>query len=77
MLVYGFSIETQTTEQIGMKFGTEVVLGGGFDPVHPPGKRVHKGLWGASGASAVHFGENFIKQKLKGTPDLVWVGRLF
>ena len=36
MLVYGFSIETQTTEQIGMKFGTEVVLGGGVRPSTPP-----------------------------------------
>ena len=31
--------------------------------------------WG-SGASGVHFGENFIKQKLQGTPNLVGVGHL-
>ena len=56
---------------IRTKFGTEVVLEGGegswgfFDPVPPPpGYGVHKGVWGASGASTVHFGENFIKQKL-------------
>ena len=36
MLVYGFSIETQTTEQIGMKFGTEVVLGGGGSTQYTP-----------------------------------------
>ena len=33
------------------------------------------GRWG-SGASAVHFGENFIKQKLMDTPKLVGVGHL-
>ena len=53
-----------------MKFGQEVVLEegrflGDFKPVPPPpGYGVHKGVWGASGASTVHFGENFIKQKL-------------
>ena len=31
--------------------------------------------WGL-GASAVHFGENFINQKLLGTPNLVGVGHL-
>ena len=31
--------------------------------------------WG-SGASAVHFGEIFIKQKLLGTPNLVGIGHL-
>ena len=74
-----FSIEIQTAGRIGMKFGTEVVLEGGkvlgvggFDPVpHPPGTGCIKGVWGASGASTVRFGENFIKQKLQGTPDLV------
>ena len=59
-----FSVEIQT---IAMKFGTEVVnglgrFGGGvFNPV----------------ASAMHFGENFIKQKLQGTPYLVGTGHLF
>ena len=28
------------------------------------------GVRGASGASAVHFGANFINQKLQGAPDL-------
>ena len=47
-----------------------------FDPVpHPPG--CIKGVQGASGASTMHIGENFIKQKLQGTPDLVGVGHLF
>ena len=74
-----FSIEIQT------KFGTEVVLEGGrflgvggFDPVpHPPGTGCLKGVWGASGASTMHFGENFIKQKLQGTPNFVGAGHLF
>ena len=39
--------------------------------------KVHKGVQGASGASTVRFGENFIKQKLLGTPDLVGAGHLF
>ena len=42
-----------------------------------PGYRVGKGGLGASGASAVHFGENFIKQNLQGAPDLVRAGHLF
>ena len=51
---------------------------GGFDPVPPPPRYwVRKGGGGASGASTVHFGENFIKQKLQGTPDLVGAGQLF
>ena len=29
------------------------------------------GVRNASGVSTVHFGKNFIKQKLQGTPDLV------
>ena len=32
--------------------------------------------WG-SGASPVHFGGKFIKQKLQGAPDLVGAGHLF
>ena len=36
-----------------------------------------KGVRGASGASTVHFGKNFIKQKLQGTPDLAGAGHLF
>ena len=41
-----------------------------LDPQGPGGAQ-----WG-SGASAVHFGGNFIKQKLLGTPKLVGVGHL-
>ena len=73
-----FSIEIQTAGRIGTKFGTEVVLEGGTVlggvstryPT-PPGTGCINGVWGASGASTVCFGENFIKQKLQGTPDLV------
>ena len=43
----------------------------------PPGMGCVKGVRGASGASTVRFGENFIKQKLQGTPDLVGAGHLF
>ena len=68
-----------------MKFGTEVVLEGGrflgfFYPVphpHPLGTGCVKGVRGASGASTMRFGENCIKQKLQGTPDLVGSGHLF
>ena len=73
-----FSIKIQTAGQIGTKFGTEVVLEGGekvledFWPSTPPPR-----VQGASGASTMCFGENFIKQKLQGTPDLVGVGNLF
>ena len=35
-----------------------------------------KGAQCGSGSSAVHFGKNFIKQKLQGTPNLVGVGHL-
>ena len=56
----------------------EKVLGG-FQPSTPPppGTGCIKGVQGVSGASAVHFGKNFIKQKLQGTPDLVGVGHHF
>ena len=75
MSVCLFSIEIQTAGQIWMKFGIEVVLRGvGFDPVPPPPAY---GVWGASGASAMHFGEYFIKQKLQGTPDLVRAGHIY
>ena len=69
--------------RIGTKFGTEVVLEGGrFLGVstrypHPQGTRCVKGVQGASGASTLRFGKNFIKQKLQGTPDLVGAGHLF
>ena len=43
----------------------------------PPGTGCVKGVRGASGASTVRFGENFIKQKLQGAPDLVGAGHLF
>ena len=38
-----------------------------------PGSR---GAWWGSGASAVCFGDHFIKQKLQGTSKLVGVGHL-
>ena len=80
-----FSIEIQTAGRIGTKFGTEVVLEGGKVlggvstryPPPPPGTGCVKGVRGASGASTVRFGKNFIKQKLQGTPDLGRVGHLF
>ena len=79
-----FSIEIQMAGRIGTKFGTEVVLEGwkvlgvvSTRYPHLPGMGCVKGEWGASGASTVHFGENFIKQKLQGAPDLVGAGHLF
>ena len=36
-----------------------------------------RGAWWGSGASAVHFGGNFIKKKFLVTPNLVGVGHLF
>ena len=65
-----FSIEIQMAGRIETKFGTEVVLEGGkvlggvSTRYHPPKYGVRKGVWGASAASTVRFGENFIKQKL-------------
>ena len=56
-----------------MKFGTKVVLEGecswgGGDSIPPPlGMGCIKGVLGASGASAMHFGRVFIKQKLQDT----------
>ena len=47
---------------------------GVFQPSTPPGMECLKEVQGVSGATAVHFGKNFIKQKLQGTPDLVGVG---
>ena len=43
----------------------------------PLGTGCIKGMRGASGASTMCFGENFIKQKLQGAPDLVGAGCLF
>ena len=44
----------------------------------PPGSRGRKrGAWWGSAASGVHFGGNFITQKLLGNPNLVRVGHLF
>ena len=69
-----FSIEIQTTGQIGMNFGIEMVLKGRkvlgevtWYP-NPQGAGCLKGVLGASGASSVCFGKNFIKQKLQGAP---------
>ena len=85
MFVCLFSVEIQTAGQIEMKFGTEVVLkrrkvlggGGSVQDSPPPRCRVCKGGQGASGASGVCFGKNFIKQKLQEAPDLVGTGHLF
>ena len=43
----------------------------------PESKGGQKGAWWGSGASGVHFGKNFIKQKLLGTPNTVGVGHFF
>ena len=43
----------------------------------PLGTGCEKGVRGASGASTVNFGKNFIKQKLQSPPDLMGVGNLF
>ena len=52
--------------------------GRGVSPVlSTPRCRVCKGGQGASGASGVCFGKNFIKQKLQEAPDLVGTGHLF
>ena len=49
-----------------------------FGPVPPPlGTGCLKGVQGASGASTMHFGKNFMKQKLLGTPVLQETGHLF
>ena len=51
---------------------------GGFDPgPPPPGYRVYKRGLGCLRRLSMHFGKNFIKQKLQGTPDLVGGGHLF
>ena len=78
-----FSIKIQTAGQIGTKLARRCASRGdgswgvsAWYP-HPPHTGCIKGVRGASGASTVHFGENFIKQKLQGTPDLVRVGHLF
>ena len=66
-----------------MKFGTKVVLEGECswgrgDSIPPPlGTGCLKGVQGASGASTMHFGKNFMKQKLLGTPVLQETGHLF
>ena len=50
-------------------------MGGGRPgtPTQPPtpGMGCIKGVLGASVASTLHFGKNFIKQKLQGAPALV------
>ena len=78
MCVCVLSVEIQTTGRILMKIGTEVVLkgegswGGGRWPGTPDPTVTGcvMGVRGATGASAVHFGANFINQKLQGAPDL-------
>ena len=65
-----------------MKFGMKVVLEtrkvlGGVSYWYPPPMVCIKGVQGASGASAVCFGKNFIKQKLQPPPQLVQGGHLF
>ena len=46
-------------------------------PYLDPGVQgVQKGPWWGSGASVVHFGGKFIRQKLLGTPNLVGVSHL-
>ena len=47
-----------------------------LDTLYPdPGVQgAQRGAQWGSGASAMHFGGNFIKQKLPGTPNLVGVG---
>ena len=44
---------------------------------HPPVTECVKGVQDASGASAMHFGKNFIKQKLQGPPDVMGASHLF
>ena len=81
-----FSIEIQTADRYWWNLASRWSLRvrrflGGFNtvppPTPPPGTGCIKGVQGVSGASAVHFGKNFIKQKLQGAPDLVGVGHLF
>ena len=57
--------------------GVEGSWGGVRPGTPPPRYGVRKGVRSAAGASTVCFGENFIKQKLQGTPDLVGAGHLF
>ena len=67
-----FSIEIQSAGRIGTKFGMEVVLKGGkvlggvsAQYPHPPGTGCVKGVRGASGASTVRFGGNFINKSCR------------
>ena len=75
------AIDIQTAGWILMKFSIPRRLEdswGCYNPVPPTsGYRVRKEGMGVSGATAVGFGKNFIKQKLQGVPDLVWMGHLF
>ena len=50
----------------------------GLDTLYPdPGvQEAQKGAWWGSGASAMHIGGHFIKQKLQGPLNLVGVGHL-
>ena len=64
-----------SARRIWMKFSLVVVLKGGkvlrfFYPIPQP-HRYGVCKVGTSGASAMHFGENFIKQKLLGASYLV------
>ena len=57
--------------------GGKVLGGVSTQYPHPLGMECIKGIWGVSGATALHSGKIFIKQNLQGAPDLVGVGHLF
>ena len=49
----------------------------GVSTQYPPPPGCVQGVQGVSGASAMHFGKNFIKQKLQVAPNLVVMGHHF
>ena len=57
--------------------GGKVLGGVSTQYPQPPGMECVKGVRGVSGATAVSFGKNFIKQKLQGTLDSVGGGYPF
>ena len=66
-------------DEIWHRYGPQgVFLRGGGRPStpHPLGTGCINGVSGASGASVMHFGQNFKKQKLLVAPYLVGVGHL-